>query len=86
MDTPTFTKHADGRVTVDQWPAETAISAALLADVRAGQHVPRICVVEEHLDFDVDNGRARYRMVGADDLELVTRLDLVEGEIYEATA
>lgn len=59
MSSPAFTKHADGRITVDEFPLETLASEEFLR--RAGVHVQKVGFREFRITCY--NDTAIYRLV-----------------------
>lgn len=74
-DQPKFTRHEDGRITVDRWTERLLVADELLTAQQDGMTYDG-----DTLTFDVSNGRASYRYsrrAGAYDHEFT----LVSGEI-----
>lgn len=61
---PAFTRHDDGRITVDTWAFRLLVAPELLAEIEAGGQAPHMRREGDEIRIEVANGRARYRIEG----------------------
>jgi hypothetical protein len=76
----TFTRHDDGRVTVNLWAFRILIAPEWLAQIERGESAPAVVREGDEIRFEVSNGRARYRIEGQT-ADGDTRAALMESDI-----